>query len=135
MCSDSCWVRARGRRQPQTASLDRAMMQFSDQATRHLNFYRPSRVQADGVLDSRTVARYLAERQEGLAVVARARSRGRSLVSRSSGVYGAPGDCADCRKCGFTPEQSRSVHEGWTALTMAGHLNVPAGDTSYRASW
>lgn len=94
MCSDACWMGARGRQVPQNAGLTRAALQLSVQSQAHLNNYRPQRVQAD-VPDARTVARYLAERREGLAVIGRAKVRSRrgSVVSRTE--HTGP-DCAVC---------------------------------------
>lgn len=131
--SDSDWVRDYERRglAARLRPLNRVLAAeaesqnrgLSDQLTRMAGGGRASRprVRAE---DERLLREYYREHSEGAAVVARAERRSRgAVISRSTaaGSYAAPLECRHCRDCGFTPEQSRSVHAKWDVLTAAGH--------------
>lgn len=123
MCSDSCWMAARGRQVSQGEQLGRAWGAAGDSGERRqARRAAYSRIRAESA-DEAALARYRAERAEQEAVIARAqaRSRGQGVISRSSPGYGSPVDCEDCRKCGFTPAQSAEVHRKWKMLTGTGH--------------
>ena len=76
------------------------------------------------------IERWQRDRREVLGLIERAqgRSRGESVISRS---YGPPAACEHCRDCGFTPEQSRSVHAEWDMRMAARDFDAAAGGTSY----
>ena len=103
MCSDSCWMAARGRQVSQAEQLGRAFAAVSDSVERRRgNRGTYSRIKAE-TRDEAVIARYLRDRAEAEAVIARAQAR-----SRGQAVTSSPGEVSRAAALAYAASPARN---------------------------
>jgi len=127
--TDRAWVADYQRRhaaagsRSANAGLSRAWTASADSGQRRQVNRGTARQLAAEAREDAALAAYRRDQGEVRAMISRMRmkrSAPAGVVSRSAAALG---ECRHCRDCNFTPAESAKVHQGWDALTGAGHRN------------